>query len=108
MKAPVRKGRKVTEKFTVARCGNCGGRVGFEDGVKQDFCLCDPWCECCGRQFVAARAGARATSPGRSGARICDECIEEEIIEMFSEEFLKALSAAQMAALIRDISRRLE
>ena len=101
---------KMTEKFSVGRCERCSSRVGFEDGIRQDFCLCDPWCERCGRQFIprGASLAARATSPATGGSRICERCVEEEMGRAFSEEFLKSLSAAQMALLIRDISRRLE
>jgi len=100
----------MTEKFSAARCERCGSQVGFEDGIRQDFCLCDPWCECCGRQFIpgGGTPRARATSPATPGSRICERCVEEEIGKDFSGEFLKSLSAAQMALLIRDISRRLE
>jgi len=100
MEAQEMKGRKVTEKFSAARCQHCGARVGFEDGIRQDFCLCDRSCACCGLSFIP--------SAGRGSGRLCDGCIEEEIVETFSEEFLKSLSREQMSLLIRDISRRLE
>ncbi|NQT83847.1 hypothetical protein HQ563_12530 [bacterium] len=90
----------MTEVFSTGRCDKCGGRVGFEDGIRQDLCPCDPRCDRCGRQFIP--------SPRTCGGRICDECIEKEIFETFSEEFLRSLSADQMAALIRDVSRTLE
>lgn len=90
----------MTEEFSAGRCDRCGSRIGFEDAIRQDVCLCDPWCERCGRQFIP--------SPHTCGARICDECVEKGITEMFSEEFLTSLSADQMAALIRDVSRTLE
>ncbi len=91
---------KVTQEFSDARCEKCGGCVGFEDGMRQDFCLCDPWCACCGRQFIA--------SPGTPGERICDRCNEEEVVRTFSDEFLKSLNRKQMSLLARDISRKLE
>jgi hypothetical protein len=85
----------MTENFSVSRCRACGSRVGFEDGMRQDLCECDPWCESCGRQFMGS-------------GRLCQRCIEEMVEREFSEEFLKTLSHKQMTLLLRDISRRFE
>jgi hypothetical protein len=92
------KGNNVTEKFSAGRCEECGSSVGFEDGQRQNLCLCDPWCECCGRQFIAPS--------GESGDLICGKCIEEEIARMLSEEFLNSLSRRQLQLLVRDISKK--
>ncbi len=89
----------MTEQFSAGRCDRCGSRLGYEDGIRQDLCLCDPWCERCGRQFIR--------SPHTRGARICDECVDKEITEMFSEEFLTSLSADQMAGLMREVQRQM-
>jgi hypothetical protein len=87
----------MTEVFSSGRCNRCGMPVGFEDGMRMDFCDCDPRCESCGRQF----------SVGISKF-VCDECLEEEVREEFSEEFLNTLSCSQMRLLLRDFARRYE
>jgi len=87
----------MTERFSAGRCSRCGTVVGSENGMRQDFCGCDPWCESCGRQF---RTGYSRL--------ICDDCLEEEIAKEFSEEFRKTLSGKQMSLLFRDFARRFE
>jgi hypothetical protein len=87
----------MTEKFSVGRCRRCGAPLCFEDGIRQDFCECDPRCESCGRQFV----------PGFSPLA-CDECVEEEVAREFSEEFLRALGREQWRLLCKEIARRFE
>lgn len=85
----------MTEEFSSGRCRTCGTAVGIEDGMRQDFCECDPWCESCGRQFRS-----------ECSKRICDDCLEEEIAKEFSEEFLKTLSGKQFSLLLKDVARR--
>ena len=89
--------RKMTEIFSSGRCNKCGMPVGFEDGMRMDFCDCDPRCELCGRQF----------SRGLSKF-VCGECLEKEAAEEFSDEFLKALTHNQMRLLLKDFARRYE
>jgi hypothetical protein len=94
----------VTEKFSAGRCDRCGCRVGFEDGIRQDFCLCDPRCACCGRQFIPACGRGGGAFPEREAAGVCGQCVEEEVVKRFSEEFLNSLNRNQMSLLIRDVA----
>lgn len=85
----------MTEHFSTARCRKCGASVGFENGVRQDACSCDPKCEMCGRPFV------RAVS-----THVCDDCLETEIAKAFSREFLDTLSGKQSHLLMRDFAKQ--
>lgn len=87
----------MTETFSTARCHKCGTTVGFEDGVRQDACSCDPECDVCGRQFVPAFS-----------RYVCDDCIEKDIVKAFSREFLNTLTRKQSHLLTRDFAKRYE
>ena len=75
--------------------------------MRMDLCSCDPYCARCGRQFIPARDGETEHSSIGDGDEVCEQCIEKELSERFSEEFLDSLSGEQLSFLIRDISRRL-
>jgi ribosomal protein L34E len=87
----------MTERFSAGSCRKCGATVGFENGVRQDTCRCDPQCEACGRQFLRGVSGY-----------VCDDCLEEEIAKEFSQEFLSTLSGKQFGLLMRDFTKRYE
>jgi hypothetical protein len=89
----------VTEVFWTGRCDRCGMSVGFEDSLRQDFCECDPRCECCGEQLFAS---------ARLPKGMCEGCLVKEIEEEFSTKFLDSLTGDQMVLLMEEFARKYE
>ncbi len=85
----------MSEEQFVGECKACGRPVQWHDGERTTTCDCDPWCEVCGRRFVRSRVTPRRLA--------CDACVEREIRDRFSRNFLISLSEDQRALLTVDV-----